>query len=112
MQQSERVGRDLRRLKCKGKMVSLKVTFDDFKVITRSRSLEKPTDTTKISFQTASSLLSEVNLQKPVGLTGVSVSKFEKGPVSWNCFRMLRSENRRSWTGSWIESGTGSGRKD
>ncbi|MCF8105370.1 MAG: DNA polymerase IV [Desulfohalobiaceae bacterium] len=80
LQQSERAGQHLRRLGCKGKTVSLKIKFDDFKVITRSCTLEKPTSTTKVIFQTACRLLLEVNLQKPVRLTGVSVSNFENSP--------------------------------
>lgn len=74
--QSERVGADLRRHDYKGRTVTLKVKYADFKQITRSRSLDRPTDTTATIFDTAMLLLDELELRRPVRLIGVGVSNF------------------------------------
>ncbi|MCF8108841.1 MAG: DNA polymerase IV [Desulfohalobiaceae bacterium] len=86
LMQSERVGRDLRRLRCKGKTVTLKIKYTDFQVLTRSCTLDSATSTTRVIFDTACTLLHGIRLQKPVRLTGVSVSNFEKQPVQLPLF--------------------------
>ncbi len=86
LMQSERVGRDLRRLHSKGRTVSLKIKYNDFQTLTRSCTLDSPTDTTQVIFRTACRLLEGIHLQKPVRLTGVSVSNFEKQPVQLRLF--------------------------
>lgn len=78
--QSERVGADLRRHGFKGRTVTLKVKFSDFKQITRSRSLEQATDNTAAIFDVAVQLLAEVELRRPVRLIGVGVSNFGEKP--------------------------------
>ena len=86
LMQSERVGRDLRRQKSKGKTVTLKIKYNDFQTLTRSCTLDKSTCTTRVIFQSVCTLLDGVKLQKPVRLTGVSVSNFEMGPVQLELF--------------------------
>lgn len=86
LRQSERVGRDLRRRGLKGKTVTLKIKYSDFQSLTRNCTLEKPTNTTKMIFQTACKLLIGVNPQKPVRLTGVSLSNFETGAIQLDLF--------------------------
>ena len=78
--QSERVGRDLRKHGLCGRTVTLKVKFSDFKQITRSHTLEEPTDSDGEIFRAACALLDQVALVKKVRLIGVGVSNFAKGP--------------------------------
>ena len=75
--QSERVGSDLRRHGYKGRTVTLKVKFADFKQITRSKTLSARTDNTTVIFETACELLAQVELRRAVRLIGVGVSNFE-----------------------------------
>jgi len=75
--QSERVGADLRRHGYRGRTVTLKVKYADFKQITRSRSLASRTDNTAVIFETARELLAELELRRAVRLIGVGVSNFE-----------------------------------
>lgn len=75
--QSERVGADLRRHGYKGRTVTLKVKYADFKQISRSVSLDSRTDNTALIFETACALLREVELRRAVRLIGVGVSNFE-----------------------------------
>lgn len=74
--QAESVGRELRRDGLLGKTVTLKVKFSDFKMITRSRTLQEPTNSTQVIFTIASQLLDEVKISNKVRLTGVGVSNF------------------------------------
>lgn len=74
--QSERVGGDLRRHGYKGRTVTLKVKFADFKQITRSTSLDSRTDNTAVIYETACLLLKQVELKRAVRLIGVGVSNF------------------------------------
>lgn len=84
--QAERVGADLRRHHYKGRTVTLKVKFADFKQITRSRSLDSATDNTDTIFKIAVQLLDEVELRRPVRLIGVGVSNFGDKPRQLNLF--------------------------
>ncbi|WP_461210276.1 DNA polymerase IV [Desulfocurvus sp. DL9XJH121] len=76
MAQAERVGRDLRGSGLKGRTVTLKIKYEDFKGITRSHSLEDPTDSTQVVFETARDLLDALRLERRVRLIGVGVSQF------------------------------------
>lgn len=77
--QTERVGRDLRKHEYRGRTITLKVKFADFKLITRSRTLSFPTCSTGTIFETASVLLDEMNLNRRIRLIGVGVSKLTRG---------------------------------
>ncbi|QJB55606.1 DNA polymerase IV [Pseudodesulfovibrio sp. zrk46] len=77
LRQSERVGSDLRRHDYRGRTVTLKVKFADFKQITRSVSLDARTDNTDVIFETACALLDNVELRRAVRLIGVGVSNFD-----------------------------------
>ena len=75
--QSERVGEDLRRHGYRGRTVTLKIKFADFKQITRSHSLGHRTDRTDEIFETACALLDQVEFRRAVRLIGVGVSNFQ-----------------------------------
>jgi DNA polymerase-4 len=79
MAQAESVGRELRQGGARGKTITLKVKFADFKVITRSRTLNEPTHCTQVIFDAAAQLLRQVSLQKRVRLVGVRVSNLDRG---------------------------------
>jgi DNA polymerase IV len=77
--QAEEVGRDLRKHGVKGKTITLKVKFSNFKTVTRSTTLPEPTHSTRIIYDAALKLLLELKLTEKVRLTGVGVSKFAVG---------------------------------
>jgi len=74
---AERVGTSLRKHQYKGRTISLKVKYADFKQLTRQLSLHTRTNSTDTIFQYACQLLDELRLEKPVRLIGLGVSNFE-----------------------------------
>jgi len=86
LSQSERVGGDLRRHAYKGRTITLKVKFADFKQITRSISLDSRTDNTTVIFETACDLLAQLELRRAVRLIGVGVSNFDARTRQVNLF--------------------------
>jgi DNA polymerase-4 len=74
--QAERIGRELRAIGKKGLTVTLKIKFDDFSSITRSRTLTRPTDATAEIYHTARDLLALEKFSRPVRLIGTGVSNF------------------------------------
>lgn len=76
-QQAEEISADLRRRKLKGRTITLKVKFFDFRSIARSLSLEEPVDDARTIADTAIELLSKTEAgEVKVRLIGVTVSKF------------------------------------
>jgi len=86
LDQAERVGRRLRRDGHKGRTVTLKVKFNDFRSITRSKTLPEPTSSTRRIFETAAGLLAKEPLPRRVRLIGLSVSNFGSRPVQLSLF--------------------------
>jgi DNA polymerase-4 len=74
--QAGRVGRRLRAAGLAGHVVTLKVKYADFSLVTRRITLERPTDGDRAIFEAARGLLARVELGRPVRLTGISVSGF------------------------------------
>ena len=61
----------------RGKTVTLKIKFSDFRIITRSQSLDESVDDRHIIAQIAKEMLANVDLEKKkVRLLGISVSNF------------------------------------
>jgi DNA polymerase-4 len=77
MRQAERVGRSLRRQGLSGRTVTLKVKYADFTQRTKSRTLDEPTHSTRLIYETAAELLRELAPLRPLRLIGTGVSKFE-----------------------------------
>jgi DNA polymerase-4 len=75
--QSDRVAADLRRHGVRGRTVTLKAKFSDFRQVTRSRSLEHRTSETDVIFRTAQALFDELAPKVPLRLIGVGVGNFE-----------------------------------
>jgi len=78
LDQAERVGRRLRRHGRMGRTVTLKVKFNDFQTITRSKTLPGATHSTRMIFDTAAALLDAEKLPRQVRLIGLSVSNFAR----------------------------------
>jgi len=78
--QSERVGADLRAQGVRGRTVTLKAKFADFSQVTRSRTLPEAVCDTQTIFDTAISLLTQLNPRKDLRLIGVGVSQFGERP--------------------------------
>ncbi|WP_165436518.1 DNA polymerase IV [Amycolatopsis suaedae] len=91
---AERVGATLRSRGRRGRTVSIKVRFADFRTITRARTLLSPTDVARQIHATAVALLTEQGDTGPVRLLGVRVEglsddeageqlAFESGEPRW-----------------------------
>ena len=74
MELTEQVASRLRHAELLGRTVHLKLRFADFKTLSRSLSLEKPTQTTEVLWQTVLRLFSQCQLVQPVRLLGMGVS--------------------------------------
>ena len=90
--QSERVGADLRAQGVRGRTVTLKATFADFRKLTRSRTLAEPVNDTQSIFETALVLLGELNLRQNLRLIGVGVSQFGERPRQLSLLEPTRPE--------------------
>ncbi len=77
---ADRVGRSLRKHKLKGNVITLKVKYADFRLVTRRCTLPAPTCSTETIYQAACDLLDRLPLEKRVRLIGVGVSGFGGSP--------------------------------
>ncbi|SDG95746.1 DNA polymerase IV [Desulfosporosinus hippei] len=68
------VGRSLRKEALRGRTVTLKVRYEDFRTLSRSRTIHRATDLDDVIFQEACSLLRELSLKQPLRLIGVTMS--------------------------------------
>ncbi len=87
--QAGRVGRRLRAAGLRGRVVTLKVKYADFTLVTRRVTLEEPTDDDRLIYRTARDLLARIEAGRPVRLAGVTVSGFEEeasGPGQLDLF--------------------------
>jgi len=98
LDQSERVGWELRKQKLKGRTVHLKVRYPDFSLITRSTTLSTPTDLGIEIYQTVIKLLDKTRaLQKGARLLGVGISNLHRhGPEQLSLFDSNRKKIERS----------------
>ncbi len=80
LSQAEEVGRELRKLGFKARTLTLKIKLSDFSMITRSKTLPAPFDTTDILFGTGQKLLAELRPARKVRLIGIGASNFSSGP--------------------------------
>jgi DNA polymerase IV len=70
--QSLRVGGRLRRARCRGRVVQLKLRLSDFSLLTRQTTLVEATDDGQAIYRAAAELLARLQLRQRVRLTGVS----------------------------------------
>ena len=92
---AETVGRRLRRHGIKGRTITLKLKQSDFRLITRSHSVDPPTDSTKVIADTALELLTREKRTQRVRLIGVGVSCFEQGTGQLPLFAKGTPEEER-----------------
>ncbi len=77
---SEQIGHRLRSGRFKGKTITLKLRFSDFHTITRSTTLDEPTNSDQQIYQLACTLLDAVNFaRRKVRLVGIAVSNLDTG---------------------------------
>ncbi len=77
---SGQVGHRLRTHQLKGKTVTLKLRFSDFRTLTRSTTLPQPTNSDQQIYKSACALLETVKLaQHKVRLLGVAVNNLDRG---------------------------------
>ena len=74
LSQAVRVGRRMRAAGVEGDVVTLKVKYADFTLVTRRTTLAAPTDDDRTIFHAARRQLDRVELSRPIRLTGISVS--------------------------------------
>ena len=77
--QADRVGRSLRRQKLRGRVVTLKIKYADFRRVSRQLSLPEPTCATQTIYEAGCRLLEVLNPTRPIRLIGLGVSHFEEG---------------------------------
>ena len=64
------------RKQLRGKTITLKIKFSDFRIITRSHSVDDATDDRRVILQVVKELLGDRDTSKSVRLLGISVSNF------------------------------------
>jgi DNA polymerase IV len=75
---TEQVGARLRAKGLRGRTVTVKIRFGDFQTVTRSESLDEPTDQTPVLWRAAAALFDAWGF-RPVRLIGVGVSRLSDG---------------------------------
>jgi len=96
--QAEAVGRRLRRKQLRGGTVTLKLKHSDFTLITRSITLDAPTDCSNTLYEWSLKLLEESDLSRRVRLVGVGVSKLASGPEAGKQLNLFHNpEKEKSW---------------
>lgn len=99
LEQSDRVGRRLREEGFAGRTVTLKIKHGDFRQITRSVTLDEPTQLGETIYLEAARLLDVYTLRSGARLVGVGVSNLEPvdAPRQLGLFREA-SASREKWT--------------
>lgn len=95
---TEQVARRLRRHELKGRTVTVKVRFNDFRTITRSHTLPAPTDVTQQLWDITVQLLNAAlrATTRPVRLIGMGVSGLETAePVQASLFDAAGDDKQR-----------------
>ncbi len=75
---AEEVADDIKQKGYKGRTVTLKVRFSDFKTYTRAKTLNEPTDSIEDIRKAAFGCLKRIELKMKVRLIGVRITQFEK----------------------------------
>ncbi len=77
---AEKVGRRLRRSDCRGRVVTLKVKFHDFRQITRSTTLDAYTNLDDVIYRAAEDMLTRLDFgARQVRLIGIAVGRLRRG---------------------------------
>ena len=89
LQQAEEVARQLRCHHLKARTVFIKLTYGDFKKLTRSITLDAPTQTSTVIYRKGVLLLEQIRLENDVRLIGIGASSLlpETLPVQRQLFQ-------------------------
>ena len=95
LKQAERVARELRKLDVRARTISVKIKHSDFKQVTRSVTIEDPTQSSEVIIREAFQLLECYRMPKEARLIGVGVSNLvsETGPAQVDIFERDDPEN-------------------
>lgn len=95
LKQAERVARELRKLDVRARTISVKIKHSDFKQVTRSVTIEDPTQSSEVIIREAFQLLERYRMPKEARLIGVGVSNLvsETGPAQVDIFERDDPEN-------------------
>ncbi|MEA3438110.1 MAG: DNA polymerase IV [Thermodesulfobacteriota bacterium] len=94
LKHSEEVGRELRRLEVKAKTITLKLKQEDFKQITRSTTIDNPTQSSETIYSTACRLLLKYRLKTKIRLIGVGASSFVPSAMPFQMELFERKEKK------------------
>lgn len=88
LEYSEELAFDLRSRGLRGRTITVKLRYSDFKTTTRSHTLDFATNLGPRIYTVARDLLSKITLDKPVRLLGLSISSLNdsRGPVQLELF--------------------------
>lgn len=96
MQLSEHTSRRLRKSGFRGRTITVKVRFSDFKTYTRSYTLNTPTQLTEEIFRTSAGKIKDLNpTKKPVRLIGIQVSNLIQSEEQPDLFAFAPPEQER-----------------
>ncbi len=98
LKHSQDVGRELRRLEVKAKTITLKLKQEDFKQITRSTTIDNPTQSSETIYSTACRLLLKYRLKTKIRLIGVGASGFVPSAMP---FQMELFEQKEKKGNNW-----------
>jgi len=95
LKQAEKVGRELRRLDIRARTISVKIKHSDFRQITRSVTIQDPTQSSEVIIREAFQLLENYRMPKEARLIGVGVSNLvsETESVQTDIFECDDPEN-------------------
>ena len=95
---AEDVGRQLRRLHLKARTITLKIKYENFQLVTRSKTLERPIQTAESIHKLANELLTGYHLNRKVRLIGVGASNFIAAgtPIQADLFPEMK-ESKSDW---------------
>ncbi|MCD6486077.1 MAG: DNA polymerase IV [Syntrophobacterales bacterium] len=79
LKQSEKIGRELRKLGIRARTISVKIKHSDFKQVTRSATIKEPTQSSEVIIREAFELLENYRMPDKARLIGVGVSNFISG---------------------------------
>jgi len=94
LKHSDDVGRELRKLKVKAKTITVKLKHADFKQITRSATIDNPTQSSETIYSTACQLLLKYRLKTKIRLIGVGASGFVQSAMPFQMGLFERKEKK------------------
>jgi len=100
LEQADEIGRRLRDEGFRGRTVILKLKHHDFRQITRSATIEEPTQLGEVIYREALELLDGYGLRSKVRLVGVGISNLEpaepgESPAQMSLFREPKPEDEK-----------------